>query len=445
MNEILTVSVEALTHDGRGLGRLGSGGAACPGELSGPDAGTVVFVSGALPGQIVRAQAVRRKPRLIEAVALEIVRAAPDAVPPLCPHQQVCGGCPLQIMPYARQLEWKRQLALDALTRIGRLHPTMLESVLEAVHPSPQLRGFRNKMEFAFGVDQRGRLVLGLRRRRGLEITPVPGCVLMPPQAFAMVEAASELVARSGFAPYAACAEHDARSTGRRGNGGGREHAQRGPACARDRAAGRRHKEQDGADHGFWRFLILRRGRTADNPAPRWWALCVTSPGDAARRAAVRSLGESLLAAFPSLAAFIHEERDKRDNLAAGERRVLTLDDQSRERPEAALLHVPLGERLFGLDAASFFQVNTGAAQILVRVAGDMLAPRSQPGGALLDLYCGVGAPGLVLAPFFERLLGLECDEEPWLWPLQRRAHGRCPLPVSGRRRRGLDQTCRNT
>lgn len=49
----------------------------------------------------------------------------------------------------------------------------------------------------------------------------MPGCVLMPPQAFAMVEAASELVARSGFAPYAACAEHDARSTGRRGNGGG--------------------------------------------------------------------------------------------------------------------------------------------------------------------------------------------------------------------------------
>lgn len=148
----------------------------------------------------------------------------------------------------------------------------------------------------------------------------------------------------------------------------------------------------------------------------------------------MRSLGESLLAAFPSLAAFIHEERDKRDNLAAGERRVLTLDDQSRERPEAALLHVPLGERLFGLDAASFFQVNTGAAQILVRVAGDMLAPRSQPGGALLDLYCGVARRVLSWLRSSSACWAWNATKEPWLWPLQRRAHGRCPLPVSGRR-----------
>ncbi|WP_165176317.1 23S rRNA (uracil(1939)-C(5))-methyltransferase RlmD [Desulfovibrio sp. ZJ369] len=379
MNEILTVAVQALAHDGRGVGRLGNGDAACPGALSDPAAGTVVFISGGLPGQIVRAQTVRRKPRLIEAVALDILRPAPDAVPPLCPHQRICGGCPLQIMPYARQLDWKRQLALDALTRIGRLDRAMLESVLEAVHPSPRLREFRNKMEFAFGSDRDGRLILGLRRRGSLEAIPVPECVLLPPPACEIVDAVRDLAARSNFAPYVPRPERDERTAGQR-------------------------------DHGFWRFLILRRGRTAENPAPRWWALCVTSPGDRARRAAVRVLGKNLLAAFPALAAFIHEERGSRENLAAGERRVLTLDDQGRERPEAALLHLPLADRLFSLDAASFFQVNTGAAQTLARLARDMLAPHTPPGGGLLDLYCGVGAPGLVLAPSFERVLGLECD-----------------------------------
>lgn len=373
------MAVQALAHDGRGVGRLGNGDAACPGALSDPTAGTVVFISGALPGQIVRAQAVRRKPRLIEAVALDILRPAPDAVPPLCPHQRICGGCPLQIMPYARQLDWKRQLALDALTRIGRLDRAMLESVLEAVHPSPRLREFRNKMEFAFGSDREGSLILGLRRRGSLEAIPVPGCVLLPPPAFEIVNAVRDLAARSNFAPYVPRSERDERAAGQRG-------------------------------HGFWRFLILRRGRTAENPAPRWWALCVTSPGDRARRAAVRALGKNLLAAFPALAAFIHEERGSRENLAAGERRVLTLDDQGRERPEAALLHLPLADRVFSLDAASFFQVNTGAAQTLARLARDMLGPRTPPGGGLLDLYCGVGAPGLVLAPSFERVLGLECD-----------------------------------
>lgn len=404
------MAVQALAHDGRGVGRLGNGDAACPGAISDPTAGTVVFISGALPGQIVRAQAVRRKPRLIEAVALDILRPAPDAVPPLCPHQRICGGCPLQIMPYARQLDWKRQLALDALTRIGRLDRAMLESVLEAVHPSPRLREFRNKMEFAFGSDREGSLILGLRRRGSLEAIPVPGCVLLPPPAFEIVNAVRDLAARSNFAPYVPRSERDERAAGQRGHMDKGTQPRRGATCARGRAAGRKTRRQADGDHGFWRFLILRRGRTADNPAPRWWALCVTSPGDRARRAAVRALGKNLLAAFPALAAFIHEERGSRENLAAGERRVLTLDDQGRERPEAALLHLPLADRVFSLDAASFFQVNTGAAQTLARLARDMLVPRTPPGGGLLDLYCGVGAPGLVLAPSFERVLGLECD-----------------------------------
>lgn len=379
MNETLTVAVEALAHDGRGIGRLG--------EISGSDAGTVVFVSGALPGQIVRAQALRRKPRLVDAIALDILRPAPDAVPPLCPHQRICGGCPLQIMPYARQLEWKKQLALDALTRIGHLDRAGLESVLEAVHASPELREFRNKMEFAFGSDRRGKLILGLRRRGGTEAVPVPECVLLPRPALEIVEAARALAAESNFAAYT---PDPARKAGLRG--------------------GRRPQQHARHERGFWRFLILRRGRTADNPAPRWWALCVTSPGDAGRRAAARNLGEHLLGAFPALAAFIHEERSSRDNLTAGERRVLTLDDRGRERPQAALLHLPLGDRLFGLDAASFFQVNLGAAQTVARLAQDMLCACTPSSGGLLDLYCGVGAPGLVLAPCFERLLGLECD-----------------------------------
>lgn len=382
MNETLTVAVEALAHDGRGIGRLD--------ETFGPDAGTAVFVSGALPGQIVRAQAVRRKPRLIDAIALDILRPAPDAVPPFCPHQRICGGCPLQIMPYGRQLEWKKQLALDALTRIGHLDRRGLESVLMAVHPSPELREFRNKMEFAFGSDRRGKLILGLRRRGGPEIVAVPGCVLLPPPAFEIVAAARALAAESNFAPYAPGPERQTRKAGLR--------------------RGRRPPKHVRGECGFWRFLILRRGRTADNPASRWWALCVTSPGDAARRAAVRVLGEHLLGAFPALAAFIHEERSSRDNLAAGERRVLTLDDRGRERPEAALLHLPLADGLFGLDAASFFQVNLGAAQNVARLARDMLGACAPSSGGLLDLYCGVGAPGLVLAPSFERLLGLECD-----------------------------------
>ena len=163
MSEILTLTVDSLAHDGRGIARLPETGQNS--ETRG--SGTAVFVSGALPGQIVRARIVRRKARLVEADLLDVLRPAPDAVPALCPHQHICGGCPLQIMPYPAQLRWKEDLALAALTRIGHLDRGMLAAVLEPPHPSPEQAAFRNKMEFAFGRDAGGNLILGQRRRGG--------------------------------------------------------------------------------------------------------------------------------------------------------------------------------------------------------------------------------------------------------------------------------------
>ena len=156
----------------------------------------------------------------------------------------------------------------------------------------------------------------------------------------------------------------------------------------------------------------------ADQRTPRWWALCITSPGDAQQRATVRALGREVLAAFPQLAAFIHEERATADAFAFGEKRVQTLDASGNENPGAARLFQPLNGSFFALDAASFFQVNTAAAQVLARTARNMLRPMADadagamPRRGLLDLYCGVGAPGLLLAGNYAALLGLEQDSK---------------------------------
>ena len=113
------------------------------------------------------------------------------------------------------------------------------------------------------------------------------------------------------------------------------------------------------------------------------------------------------------MSAFIHEERTAADALAFGETRVCSLDATGSENPAAARLFMPLAGQSFALDAASFFQVNTAAAQVLARQAAQMMGTAregSAPTGALLDLYCGVGAPGLLLAPGYAALLGLEQD-----------------------------------
>lgn len=378
MCHCLDLVPDGLAHDGRAIGHLK--------DPERPhERGLTVFVAGALPGQTVRCRITARKPRFLEAALLEVLRPAPDAVPPHCPHAgegstpqtSACGGCALQSMPYARQLDWKARLAQAALIRIGGLKAGHLERVWEGVQPSPDLVGFRNRMTFAFGASAAGDLVLGQRSRGGAEVVATPSCALLPEDGLELLAQARAVAAESGLPAW--------------------------------RAPERRRRNAPGA-RGFWRFLLLRQGWLPGEELPRWWVLCLTSPGNRRERAAVRALGEHLLGMGPRcrLGGFIHEERARPDALAAGERRVLCLDAAGVATPEAATLHLPLGGREFALDAASFFQVNTGGAQRLARTVTDMAADAA--GRGLLDVYCGVGAPGQLLAARFEEVLGMESD-----------------------------------
>lgn len=383
--ETFSCDILSLSHDGRGVARP-----------QGPD-GPVAFVSRALPGQQVRARVLRRRSRHVEADCIEILRPAPGETPPLCPHADDCGGCPLQRLPYAAQLRAKEDLLRQTLRRIGGLDAALVAPPL----PSPLLRGFRNKMEFAFGTDAGGRLLLGQRRRGGHGVVRVPGCVLMPPavpQAMARLEA---LAADSGLPAY----------------------------VPPDRRGGRR------APAGFWRGVVMRLHWTETQAPPpeaasvwtderRWGMalLLLTSPGDTEQRRAVRRIAETLLQETAGLTTVVHEERAVGDGLMQGERRVLTLEALPKEG-HAALLRLPLLGQCLELDIASFFQVNTAAAQILAGLAAhavrgalpattaDALRPPTAPAPpALLDLYCGAGAPGLLCMDAASRLNGIEYD-----------------------------------
>ncbi len=433
MNDIITLHIESLTHDGRGLARahgetLSASAPAAGGRASGRarNRGTVIFVTGGLPGQTVRARVVRRKASFCEAEALEILQEAPRAVPPICAHHGECGGCPLQTMPYDTQLQWKRRIALDAMIRIGGLDAELVESLFTTVLPSPAIEQYRNKMELAFAGSgtQADPLVLGLRRRNGRGVVAVPQCALLPMTARDIVRMAAELAGQSGLpahtprdqaryrqSPQEGAARHGNANSNIKGNTKGKQASRANRRAPENSIAAAFMAAEAAQANGFWRFLVLRRGLAADLRTPGWWALCITSPGSSEDHKTVRAMGQKLLQAFPDLAGFIHEERASDDALAQGQKRIASLDRSGEHNPAAARFWLPLGERHFALDAASFFQVNTAAAQTLGATAADMLKRHvSQESPALLDLYCGVGAPGLLMAEHCGRLLGLEQD-----------------------------------
>ena len=104
-----------------------------------------VFVPNTIPGQLVRAKIITCKSRYAEAALLEILKVSPQEV--AIPYQTI-PGAPYATLPLEKQLDYKRQNALDLFSRIG--HISQPEKLLEEFISSPLPWHYRNKMEYSF-------------------------------------------------------------------------------------------------------------------------------------------------------------------------------------------------------------------------------------------------------------------------------------------------------
>ena len=111
-------------------------------------------MSGAVPGDRVRAVVTKRKRAYAEARTVEVLEPSPERIEPRAPGHP---GTPWQVLPYERQLEVKAEQVGDALRRIGHLEGFEVEPIVPAVE---QWR-YRNKLEYSFGTDADGSLVCG--------------------------------------------------------------------------------------------------------------------------------------------------------------------------------------------------------------------------------------------------------------------------------------------
>ena len=98
--EPIQVEIESLSHEGRGVAHV---------------EGKVVFVDGALPGERVTANYVRRRGKFDELTAIEIEQASSDRVDPGCEYAGTCGGCSLRHMDVTAQLKFKESVLLEQL------------------------------------------------------------------------------------------------------------------------------------------------------------------------------------------------------------------------------------------------------------------------------------------------------------------------------------------
>jgi len=128
-----------------------------------PDGKKVLIKGGALPWSIVDVRVVKNKKDYIEAHLLEIRKYDEKIIngTPLCAHffspiweqnqpahKTGCGGCKWQVMTYESQLALKESIIKDAFSKLSKTHQINFLPIVG----SPLEKGYRNKIEFSFGV-----------------------------------------------------------------------------------------------------------------------------------------------------------------------------------------------------------------------------------------------------------------------------------------------------
>ena len=114
-----------------------------------PD-GKVIFLSNAIPGDVVDVQTFKKRKAYYEGKATKFIKYSDKRVTAKCEHFGTCGGCKWQSMDYNEQLFYKNQEVTQNLKRIGKLE---VEEFLP-IKPSAETFYYRNKMEFTFSSNR---------------------------------------------------------------------------------------------------------------------------------------------------------------------------------------------------------------------------------------------------------------------------------------------------
>lgn len=108
--------------------------------------GKVIFISGAVPGDVVDVRLSKNKKDWAEGKAIHFHSYSSDRVQPFCQHFGICGGCKWQMLPYEKQLQYKQQETHQNLKRIGKVELPEFEPILGCTETTH----YRNKLEFTF-------------------------------------------------------------------------------------------------------------------------------------------------------------------------------------------------------------------------------------------------------------------------------------------------------
>lgn len=262
-----------------------------------------------------------------------------------CPVYKKCGGCQMQNMDYPQQLRWKQGFVERLLGRYGRVSPIMgMENPLH----------YRGKVQAAFGLDIRKKIISGVYQSSTHRIVPIDSCMIEDPLADAIIVTIRKLLESFKLLPYN-------EDTGR----------------------------------GWLRHVLVRRGFHSGQVMV---VLVTGIPHFPSKNNFVAALRK----AHPQITTIVQNLNPYQTSLVLG--------DQQKVLFGEGFIEDTLCGVQFRISPKSFYQVNPVQTELLYDKALELAGLTGQE--RLIDAYCGIGTIGLVAAPHCGQVIGVEVNKD---------------------------------
>lgn len=334
VGQIIEVNIIDINHEGKGVARVDD---------------FVVFVEGAIDGDLVKIRISQKKKNYAIGKIIKIIKKSKNRIDSPCKFFIKCGGCQLMHMEYKEQLIYKKNKVINEFRRASvNIEDTIINDTIGMEEP------FRYRNKTAFSVTKKNdEINIGPYEEKTYNTVDISSCMLQTKVADEVISLFKILMVKYNIEPY-------------------------------DKITGK----------GIVQNLVIRT-----NKLNEIMLIIVTNTENFPNHDKIL---KELTLKIKEIKTIVQNINNRNANLVMSNKNITLFGEGT--------ISDTIDDLVFKISPDTFFQINTIQTQMLYKTALDYADLEKDD--ICFDLYCGIGTISLMASKYVKKVFGVEIVEQ---------------------------------